>query len=669
MKYLFIIVLLLIGYCSNAQVYQEMPQYGYRANRMSFDSTLQIPTTCGVPTLKSVVNVSKKAAIAFDSCNKRFYYYNPKLQQWDTIKSGTNIDTTSLSNRINLKLNITDTANKWINSLYRKAGKDSIFYKIGSTEYAIKDSAGGVQNGRFGNDTATIVMAKVHNDAGSPLTNGEVVFFSKSGTSSDAPSVKRAYNKADSTSANTFGFVKGTIATNDTGYVILYGKIEKLNTSAFSNGDIIYLDSIAGKYTKTKPKAPYHLVYLGVVVKSNAGNGAIYVRVQNGFEIEELHDVQINSALNNQVIVYSDTQKLWKNRNIYSIVDTTSLSNRINNLDLQAVTNNGDTTNHSLYIQSLKLYDGVNNGYGSIDNSDKIYTFKDYNGNNIFIVEEGVFTIYNGGIASNIFSPPSITGRSYYLPDTSGTFVLQVDSASLFQTKYRTDTMRNNIYSGINGKQSKLNGTGFVKASGTTISYDNSTYLASSGYDWNLVQGWQAMGSSLKGVNLAIPQPGVITSGQNMTTNQVRFMAFYLNQATTLTGVKWANVQQGNYTANNYNGVGLYTANNGVLTLVDSTANDGNIWKATNSTFASKAFYTPYNAQPGIYYVGVIWSSSATTTTPGLGGLSIVGSTMSLDFTNNNKLCGSLNGQSNLPSTINLSATSTNTSPFAIYLY
>lgn len=470
MKYLFIIVLLLIGYCSNAQVYQEMPQYGYRANRMSFDSTLQIPTTCGVPTLKSVVNVSKKAAIAFDTCNKRFYYYNPKLQQWDTIKSGTTIDTTSLSNRINLKLNIADTANKWINSLYRKAGKDSIFYKIGSTEYSIKDSTGGVQNGRFGNDTATIVMAKVHNDAGSPLTNGEVVFFSKSGTSSDAPSVKRAYNKADSTSANTFGFVKGTIATNDTGYVILYGKIEKLNTSAFSNGDIIYLDSIAGKFTKTKPHAPYHLVYLGVVVKANAGNGAIYVRVQNGFEIEELHDVQINSALNNQVIVYSDTQKLWKNRNIYSIVDTNSLSNRINNIDLQSVTNNGDTTNHSLYIQSLKLYDGVNNGYGSIDNTDGIYTFKDYNGNNRLSFEEGLLSLYSSTNPITINSISTTASRTYYLPDTSGVFAMRSDS-TLFQTKFRTDTMRNNIYSALNGKQSTLTfSTGLTNTAGTITS-------------------------------------------------------------------------------------------------------------------------------------------------------------------------------------------------------
>ena len=77
------------------QVYQLMPQYGYNAYRMNFDSTLSIPTVCGVPTLKS--NLSKKSAIAYDTCNKRFYLYDAKLLAWDTIKGGgTASDTASV---------------------------------------------------------------------------------------------------------------------------------------------------------------------------------------------------------------------------------------------------------------------------------------------------------------------------------------------------------------------------------------------------------------------------------------------------------------------------------------------------------------------------------------------------------------------------------------------
>ena len=103
---------------------------------MIFDSTLSIPTTCGVPTLKS--NITKKAAIAFDSCNNKLYQYNPKTLTWSEIAGGGgSTDTTSLSNRINLKLNISDTAsmlspylrkvdttNKWVNNITRTPGKD-----------------------------------------------------------------------------------------------------------------------------------------------------------------------------------------------------------------------------------------------------------------------------------------------------------------------------------------------------------------------------------------------------------------------------------------------------------------------------------------------------------------------------------------------------------------
>ena len=102
-----IILVLFVFLCQKSigQVYQLMPQYGYQAARMLFDSTLQIPTFCGVPTLKSVQFVTKKAAIAFDSCNNRFYTYNPTTLTWSQVSGGGgSTDTTSLSNRINLKL-------------------------------------------------------------------------------------------------------------------------------------------------------------------------------------------------------------------------------------------------------------------------------------------------------------------------------------------------------------------------------------------------------------------------------------------------------------------------------------------------------------------------------------------------------------------------------------
>jgi len=165
MRKVILILLVFISAKVNAQVYQEMPQYGYRANRMAFDSTLQIPTVCGVPTLKSIVKANKNGAIAYDSCNAIFYTYNPKTLTWSALSGGGggSTDTTSLSNRINLKLNISDTAsmlnpylrkidttNKFVNRITRTEGKDSIIYFVGANRFAIKDSIGvagsGTQN-------------------------------------------------------------------------------------------------------------------------------------------------------------------------------------------------------------------------------------------------------------------------------------------------------------------------------------------------------------------------------------------------------------------------------------------------------------------------------------------------------------------------------------------
>ena len=116
-----IIVLSLFVLSSKGQVYQSMPQYGYSGPRFNMDSTLSIPTVCGVPTLKS--NLTKKAAIAFDSCNGVFYQYNPKTLAWSQITGGGGISTA-------------------VDTIYKNSTKDSIIFTINGRRRAIKDSIG-----------------------------------------------------------------------------------------------------------------------------------------------------------------------------------------------------------------------------------------------------------------------------------------------------------------------------------------------------------------------------------------------------------------------------------------------------------------------------------------------------------------------------------------------
>jgi len=284
MKKVLLIIFVLASMCANAQVYQLMPQYGYQAPRMAFDSTLQIPTTCGVPTLKSVQFVTKKSAVAFDSCNNKFYTYNPKTQVWSEVSGGSGIDSL-------------------------KRSTDSIFArKNGSFVFQYKDSIGGGS----GSDTAKVVIAQVRNIEATTLQIGEVVYL-KSSTGNVA-SVKRASNKDDSTSSRTLGVVRASIAPNATGFVTTQGQCEKMNLGSFAEGDILWLDSIAGGFTKIKPIAPFHGVFIGIVERANNGNGIAYIRPQNGFELNEIHDVQITNPATNNILLYNSPSKVWQNK-------------------------------------------------------------------------------------------------------------------------------------------------------------------------------------------------------------------------------------------------------------------------------------------------------------------------------------------------------------------
>jgi hypothetical protein len=141
----------------------------------------------------------------------------------------------------------------------------------------------------------------------------------------DRATVKRAINTSDATSAKTLGVVAQDIPANSDGLVTTLGYLYKCNTSAFTAGQTLYLGATAGTFTATKPYAPNHLVYVGVVVRANAGNGIIYVRCQNGYELNEIHDVQITSPAAGDLIMRNGSN-LWINTPQTSITKVGTLT-------------------------------------------------------------------------------------------------------------------------------------------------------------------------------------------------------------------------------------------------------------------------------------------------------------------------------------------------------
>lgn len=158
------------------------------------------------------------------------------------------------------------------------------------------------------------MYAYVRNADSVTITRGQPVYLF--GAQGNRASVKLASNLGDSTSAKTLGLAAQDIATSTDGFVITQGVLDKLDTSSFAAGDTLYLGATAGTLTATKPQAPNHLVYIGVVERSNAGNGQIYVRPQNGYELDEIHDVKIVNPVSGNTLIYDGNQSLWVNANL-----------------------------------------------------------------------------------------------------------------------------------------------------------------------------------------------------------------------------------------------------------------------------------------------------------------------------------------------------------------
>jgi hypothetical protein len=150
---------------------------------------------------------------------------------------------------------------------------------------------------------AGTLIREIRNTTGATLTKGTVVYIS--GATGNKATVSKALATGDSTSAQTFGLCQTDIANNSNGYVVCVGDITGLDTSAFTEGVQLYLSSTtAGTYTSTKQHAPAHLVYVGVVTRSHPTQGQIEVKIQNGYELDEIHDVSISSLANNHTLVW-----------------------------------------------------------------------------------------------------------------------------------------------------------------------------------------------------------------------------------------------------------------------------------------------------------------------------------------------------------------------------
>jgi len=161
--------------------------------------------------------------------------------------------------------------------------------------------------------------------AGETLVKGQAVYVS--GANGTNIIVSKASNTTEATSSKTMGLIAQNLSTNNNGFVITEGLLDNLNTSTATIGDPVWLgvDGALIYGLASKPYAPAHLVFIGIVTRVSATVGEIFVKVQNGFELNEIHDVDLKTTLpsNNEILTFESSTSLWKNKSVVSALGFT----------------------------------------------------------------------------------------------------------------------------------------------------------------------------------------------------------------------------------------------------------------------------------------------------------------------------------------------------------
>ena len=258
---------------------------------------------------------------------------------WGDIQ-GTLSNQTDLQNALNLKVPYTGATGNvnlgeyGLTSGYFQADlTPTNALQVGRMQWNDQD---GTMDLRLKGDNVTLQIGqeqliRVVNKTGATLTETDYQCVKISGAQGQRPKVDLAQANNDANSADTVGLVTETISNNQEGFVTTSGLVRNINTTGsmqgetWADGDVLYLSgTTAGRLTNIKPQAPIHTVIVGFVIYAHNNQGKIFVKVDNGYELDELHNVRINGVTDGQVLAYDSTLSVWENINQSAITSGNS---------------------------------------------------------------------------------------------------------------------------------------------------------------------------------------------------------------------------------------------------------------------------------------------------------------------------------------------------------
>ena len=388
------------------------------------------------------------------------------------------------------------------------------------------------------------------NNSGYQINKGQVVRIV--GAAGDNPLIATASYINDNNSANTLGIATENIANGANGLVITEGVLLGVNTSGMTAGDLIFLGA-TGSFINTAPIAPLHAVRLGEVLRVQQNNGSIYVRIDNGIELDEAHDVAYTNISQGDLLVRNGSG-VWVNskslNGSYSVTGSVIVSGSQSIIGDQAITG-------SLYITQ----DLIIGGSSSIQHiSSSVLNVAD----NIITVNAQNPGIRFGGLAViDSGSSPQVSGSMLFdSANDQWIFVHQnqstVTSSVLLMGPQTFNNLGNETYPTTNRLLKSVNaehlGDSNITDTGAKVSINSNTEVTGTFIATGTVYGTNitAIESTTASLNLYTSSNNTTNNTQNSRLTSLESTTSSLNTFTSSAGSRLTSIETSTSSLNSF---------------------------------------------------------------------------------------------------------------------
>ena len=231
--------------------------------------------------------------------------YDYIATKYSTVSAGTGIDVVKAGSNYTISLDTLKRLHFRTDSTYTGG--------VGTMRWNLTD--GTLDLGLLGGNVTLQLgqesVQRVKHADNSGLVQGRVVYLV--GSDGTNPTVRYARANTDLTSANTFGVMTEDASGGSKAFCTTFGLVRNINTNNLTEGGLVWLSKdTAGAMTAVRPTAPNHGVEIGFCIRKHATQGVVFVTVQNGYELNELHDVYAPSPTNNQGLLWKSANFRWE---------------------------------------------------------------------------------------------------------------------------------------------------------------------------------------------------------------------------------------------------------------------------------------------------------------------------------------------------------------------